>query len=473
MFRLLVEKELRETIGTTKFAVTFGVCSVLILLAFYVGAGNYQMSQSEYEAAKAENIKQMEGLTDWQRIDHRIFLPPQPLATLVSGISNDIGRTTEMRTLGELRSENSRFNEDPIFAVFRFLDLEFIFSIVLSLFAILFAYDAINGEKERGTLRLSFANSVPRATYILGKLAGAFLALGVPLLIPILMGCLMLSLLGVPMSGSAWARLAMVMLAGYLYLGVFLTMSVFVSALTEKSSNSFLLLLVIWIFAVLIIPRTAVLVAGRAVDVPSIDKVNYDKGRFMAQLWQEDRKKMQSYGEDNPMSPDGDMQKWREDFMAFMDELGEEREEKRSEFGGRLNEERRNREAVQQTVALRIARISPTSVFSLASANLAGTSLDLKHRYDDASIAYQEIYARFIREKTGSAGGGFRIMMRGGEEEEEPPPIDPYELPVFEYQEPSSSTLINEALLDIGLLLLFNVFFFVGAFVAFLRYDVR
>ena len=472
MFRLLVEKELRETIGTTKFAVTFGVCSVLILLAFYVGAGNYQVSQSEYEAAKAENIKQMEGLTDWQRIDHRIFLPPQPLATLVSGISNDIGRTTEMRTLGELRSENSRFNEDPIFAVFRFLDLEFIFSIVLSLFAILFAYDAINGEKERGTLRLSFANSVPRATYILGKLAGAFLALGVPLLIPILMGCLMLTLLGVPMSGSAWARLAMVILSGYLYLGVFLTMSVFVSALTEKSSNSFLLLLVIWIFAVLIIPRTAVLVAGRAVDVPSIDKVNYDKNRFMAQLWQEDRKKMQSYSEENPPSPDQDMQKWLEGFRAFMDELRVEREDKRSEFGGRLNEERSNREAVQQTVALTIARLSPTSVFSLASANLAGTSLDLKRRYAEASSAYQQAYAQFIREKTGSVGGGFMISI-GGQDEEEPPPIDPYELPVFEYEEPSSSTLINEALLDVGLLLLFNLFFFAGAFVAFLRYDVR
>ncbi len=473
MFRLLVEKELRETIGTTKFAVTFGVCSVLILLAFYVGARNYQVSQTEYEAARAENIKQMEGLTDWQRIDHRIFLPPQPLATLVSGISNDIGRTTEMRSRGELRSENSRFNEDPIFAVFRFLDLEFIFSIVLSLFAILFAYDAINGEKERGTLRLSFANSVPRDKYILGKLAGAFLSLGVPLLIPILMGCLMLSLLGVPMSGSAWARLAMVILSGYLYLGVFLTMSVFVSALTEKSSNSFLLLLVIWIFAVLIIPRTAVLVAGRAVDVPSIDKVNYDKNRFMAQLWQEDRKKMQGYFEENPPSPDGDMQKWQEGFRTFMDELGEEREEKRSEFGGRLNEERSNRETVQQSVALGIARLSPTSVFSLASANLAGTSLDLKHRYAEASSSYQQAYAQFIREKTGGAGGGFRISIRGGDDEEEPPPIDPYELPVFEYEEPASSTLINDALLDVGLLLLFNLFFFAGAFVAFLRYDVR
>ena len=472
MFRLLVEKELREIIGTTKFAVTFGVCSVLILLAFYVGARNYQVSQTEYEAAQAENIKQMEGLTDWQRIDHRIFLPPQPLATLVSGISNDIGRTTEMQTLGELTSENSRFNEDPIFAVFRFLDLEFIFSIVLSLFAILFAYDAINGEKERGTLRLSFANAVPRDKYILGKLVGAFLALGVPLLIPILVGCLMVPSLGVPMTGSEWTRLAMVIFSGYLYLGVFLTMSVFVSALTEKSSNSFLLLLVIWIFAVLIIPRTAVLVAGRAVDVPSIDKVNYDKNRFMAQLWQEDRQKMQTYAEENQPGEGDDMQEWMNGFRAFMDGLREEREEKRSEFGGRLNEERSNREAVQQAVALSIARLSPTSVFSLASTDLAGTSLDLKQRYTEAANVYQQTYANFIREKTGSAGGGFRITMRG-EEEEEPPPIDPYELPVFEYEQPASSSLITDSMLDVGLLFLFNIVFFAGAFAAFLRYDVR
>ena len=185
MFKLLLDKELKEIVGTTKFAVTFGVCAVLILLAFYVGARNYEVSRQEYEGAVVENLRQMEGLTDWGEIDHRIFLPPQPLAALVSGISNDIGRTVDMKSSGELRAEDSRFNEDPIFAIFRFLDLEFIFTIVLSLFAILFGYDAINGEKERGTLALSFANSVPRDQYVLGKLVGSFLALVVPLMIPI------------------------------------------------------------------------------------------------------------------------------------------------------------------------------------------------------------------------------------------------------------------------------------------------
>ena len=218
MLRLIIEKELREIIGSAKFAYTFGVCAILIILAFYVGAKHHQVNVDRYEAGKAENSRKMEGLTDWIRVQsHRVFLPPQPLEALVTGISNDIGRTIEMHGRGELVADESRYNDDPIFAIFRFLDLEFIFQIVLSLFAILFAYDAINGEKERGTLRLSFANSIPRDKYILGKLCGFFFALTIPLILPILIGCLLLLILGIHLSGDEWIKMFFVILAGLLY----------------------------------------------------------------------------------------------------------------------------------------------------------------------------------------------------------------------------------------------------------------
>ena len=231
MLKFIIEKELREIIGSRKFAVTFGICATLIVLAFYVGARNYQVSRAQYEAALQENIRQMSDLTDWLMVEHRVFLPPEPLAALVGGVSNDIGRNILMYGRGELTAEDSRYGDDPIFAVFRFLDLEFIFTIILSLFAILFAYDAVNGEKERGTLRLTFANAIPKDSYILGKIIGAFLALGLPLLLAILIGSLLLPLMGVPMAGSDWAKLALISLAGLLFFGVFLTLSVWISAL--------------------------------------------------------------------------------------------------------------------------------------------------------------------------------------------------------------------------------------------------
>ena len=472
MIGFIIEKELRDIIGSTKFAVTFGVCSLLIVLSFYVGGENYRTLVRQHEAAKRENLRQMDGLTDWFAVQqHRIFLPPQPLAALVTGVSNDIGRTIEVRGRGELTADDSRFNEDPIFAVFRFLDLDFIFQIVLSLFAILFAYDAICGEKERGTLKLSFSNAVPKETYILGKLFGSYLALAIPLVIPILVGSLLLVILGVPMAGDDWARLGLIVIAGFLYFGVFLTISVFVSSLTRRSSSAFLTLLVIWILAVLIIPRSAVLIAGRAVDVPSVDEVASQKNRYNAQLFAEDRKAIAGF---KPSVKQDDMEQTLAQFNQFMQKIADDRDTKMQELSGRLNEDRENRQRVQQHLALGLARLSPSATFSLAVSALAGTSLSLEHSYRDAATSYQQSYAKFMKEKTGMLTGGRVMMFRSVVEEgKKPEPINPHELPEFIFPSSTLATVVGESVLDFGLLILFTIVFFFGSYLAFLRYDVR
>jgi ABC-type transport system involved in multi-copper enzyme maturation permease subunit len=465
MFRLVVAKELREIIASTKFAATFLVCSLLILLTFYVGARNYQVSRTQYEMAQSENLSQMEGLTNFSEIQQHIILPPHPLNTLVSGIANDIGRNIRVREQGELVAEDSRFNDDPIYAVFRFLDLDFVFRIILSLFAILFVYNSISGEKEQGTLRLTFTNNIPRDTYILGKVTGSFLALGIPLLIPILIGCLLLPLMGIPMGNEDWIRLGLVITAGFLFLGAFAVLSLFVSTVTHRSSSSFLILLVAWIFAILIIPRTSVILAGNTVKVLSIDEMDHQKSRHQAQVFEEFKEEMRNF---KPSA--NTAEELSKEINQFMQESSEERERKRSEFADRLTEQRRNQEARQQRLAFGLARISPAASFSLAATNLAGSSLNLKGHYQEEARRYQEIYARFMREKT---GGGVFSFRRLGDEEEPPKPIDPREVPEFLYQQPPLGEVVQASILDFGILIFFNLLFFAGAFVAFLRYDVR
>lgn len=470
MLKLLIEKELREIIGSAKFAVTFGVCSFLIVLTFYVGAKSYQLNFERYQAAKTENKRQMQGLTDWINVrDHKIFLPPQPLESLIAGVSNDIGRTVAVAGRGELMASDSRFNDDPIFAIFRFLDLDFIFQIVLSLFAILLAYDAVNGEKERGTLRLSFANPVPRATYILGKLLGMLLSLIIPLLIPVMLGCLIYSFMGVYLTGDDWVRLALVLLTGFLFLGVFLMLAVLCSVVTTRSANSFLLMLVIWIFAVLVIPRSAVLLAGRAVDVPTIDELDSQKNQLSRQLWREDRKKMSTF-KPKATAPE----QMGSEFMAFMEGLSEGRDTKIMELTDRLNENRQNRQKVQEGLALSIAKISPAASFSLAATTLAGTSLDIKNHFISKARGYQTTYGEFMKTKTGqNQGGGMRMIRVSSEGAEAAEEIDPNEIPLFDYKIPELKSSINAAMFDMGLLTFLNLVFFAGAFVRFLKFDVR
>jgi ABC-type transport system involved in multi-copper enzyme maturation permease subunit len=471
MLKLLVEKEVRDILGSMKFVITFSACAVLIILAFYMGAQNYTLSRTQFEAAKAQNLKQLEGLTDWFSVrSQRVFLPPQPLATLVNGVSNDIGRTIEVEGRGELTADDSRYNDDPIFAIFRFLDLDFIFGTILSLFAILLGYNAISGEKEQGTLRLALANPVSRNRYILGKLLGSAIALVIPLVIAILIGCLMLLILRHPMSGEDWLRLGFIIVTGLLYAGVFLTLSIFISSLTYKSSSSFLILLSIWIFGALIVPRASVLIAGRAVDVPSIDETMAQKSRYGSQLFKEDRVKMAQF----KPSSSGDPEKMVGEFNRHMENIADEREKKQNEFNARINEDRDNKLRRQERLSFNLARISPSTSMTLAATTLAGTSLDLKDHFIDEASRYQQAFGDFLVEKTGANPGGRMVMMKiklG--EEEEPKQIDPNELPIFRYKPVSLAQSVNAAFPDLGILAIYNLLFIAGSFRAFGRYDLR
>jgi ABC-type transport system involved in multi-copper enzyme maturation permease subunit len=469
MIKHIIEKEIRDNLTSTKFIITFSVCSLLILLSFYTGANNYKVARMQYEAAKQENFRQLEGLTDWRMVkNYRIFLPPQPLAALVTGISNDIGRTVEIRGRGELSAEDSRFGDDPIFAIFRFLDLEFIFQVVLSLFAILFAYDAINGEKERGTLPLTFSYSVSRRDYILGKTAGSFLSLNIPLLIPLLIGAGLLPVFGVSLTGDELIRFILIFLTGILYISVFLFLSVFISTVTYKSSSSFLVLLVIWIFCVIIIPRLSVITAGSLINVPGIDEINSKKVKLSTQLWNEDRNKINKF--QPPQS--SDMQMMMNEFNKFMQDIADKRDKKIQELSSRLNEERQNKQIQMENLAFGIARISPAASLSFAISNLSGTSIKLEDLFKQSASSYQNDYAKFMVQKTGM-NMGFLFVQRIEPGGEKPKAINPREIPEFIFRKESLGETLNAAIPDIGILFLFSLVFFTAAFFSFRKYDLR
>ena len=479
MLRILLEKELRDIVYSTKFAITFAAAAVLILLSFYVGIRNYQESIHEYETAKVTNAANIAAQTDWHQIQHRVFRKPQPLEILVNGVTNDVGRTTDMRASGELNLINSRFSVDPLFAVFRFLDLNFVFVIVFSLFAILFGYDAINGEKESGTLKLVFSNRVSRASFILSKLLGSVLALGVPLLIPLLIGCLMLLGFGVPISGAEWMRLGMVIVGGLLCFGVFLTLSIMLSAMVSRSSVSFLLSLVVWIFSVLIIPKGSVLLASQIASVPSIDAVETQKRKFTAdqrQKWmQATQQWFSSHMASNAAMGDTG---FVNSMAAFQDSVSKATEDARAEFYNRLDEDWRNKKDWQERWAFGISRISPTAIFQIAAMNIAGTDVSMKYRYMQQLNRYRESYAETMRKKTGSSADYFRVVIKrfsGGQndQEEKQKSLNPSELPEYVEQPRSLGDSITASLFDTGLLVVLNALFFGGAFFAFLRFDLR
>ncbi|MDX2127692.1 MAG: ABC transporter permease [Chloroherpetonaceae bacterium] len=469
-FLILLEKELRETFHSTRFLITFSLSTILILLTFYTGIRSYTLSKERHEADVKAVLKKYEGYTDWRLISgHQVQIPPTFLSALVMGVSNDIGQQITVQASGELSSTNSYFSQNPIYAVFKALDLSFLFQVILSLVAIVFAFNSVCGEKENATLALIFSGSIPRATFILSKVIGAYLSLTLPLVIPFLLSFILIEVLSVSLTLEEWLKLLGIIGLGFLYLGVFITLSVAVSTFTVRSANSFSILLSLWVIMVIVLPKASIMLAGRAVEVPNLDAISKEKSQYSRQLWSETQKRMSEFKSPNDTNPETAMKKFNE----FMSKESEEREVKFSALAKRLNEERSNREKVRESLAINIAKVSPSAVFAISAATLAETDISLKNLFHENAANYQKVFGEFQYSKTGvKQGGGFRMFF--SQQGNAPPkPIDVSELPVFQFKGKDLAALFQEVFVDGVLLLLFSILLTAIAFKRFLNYDLR
>ena len=480
MFKLLVERELKSIILSPKFVATFGISSLLMLLSLFIGIQEYHHSVRTYETALQLTERQLQGEDSWWGIKNTVYRKPEAMQVFVSGVDYDIGRLSQISTWTEIKLQNSSYSDDSLFAVFRFVDFTFIVQVVLSLFAILFTYDAINGERESGTLKLALSNAVPRSQFVLAKFVGSWIGLTVPILIPMLLSVLAVILLGIPMSSDAWAKLGTLFFVSILYFTFFIALGIFVSALTKRSNVSFLILLVTWVALVLIIPRAATMAAGQLVHVDPVAEIDAKKDRFSTDRWISYRKQRRQLDADrdqvtSSMTDDEEQAYRSANRTAWVQEEGDLRQITMEEIGlyaRKLDEARNNQKVLMQEVAFRMSRFSPSSSYQIAAMNLAGTNVEMKSRYEVAMRDYHSAFTKFVdgkrqEERLKNQGRGGRRRDDGVKT------LDLTELPRFQPPDYSYREAVAPSIVDMGLLALYSLLAFAGAFVAFLRYDVR
>jgi ABC-type transport system involved in multi-copper enzyme maturation permease subunit len=488
MLLTLIQKELKAILVSPKFAATLAVCAMLILLSVFVGIQEYRTAARQHDAGLQLTDQTLRTRASWMGLSTDAYRQPDPMQIFVTGVTNDIGRRSAVGSQSGIKLRHSAYSDDPIFALFRSIDLAFIVQVVLSLFAILFTYDAINGEREGGTLQLTFANPVSRSTYILAKLMGSWIGLAIPLMIPLLLGVLLVLLYGVPFTGGDWGRFSLFLAVSFLFYSFFITLGVCVSALTRRSSVSFLVALVAWVTFVLILPRLSVLAAGQLRPVPSVAEVEAQRDAFAKDRWETHMKEMEGRWQARQSGMEGLNKEQREalrdgrlpEWMGEDDARRKQVQKDIDEYSVRLNEDLRNRNAEQELLAFTLSRFSPASAYQLAAMSLGGTDVRLKSRSEDAMREYRTRFIRYVEEKEKTTGGmgGFRITVDTDtgikfSAPREKGSLDLGDLPVFAPPSLSLGEAAAPVVLDAGVLVFSTLLAFAGAFVAFLHYDIR
>jgi len=144
---------------------------------------------------------------------------------------------------------------NPALPAFSELDWSFAIGVALSLMALLLTYDAVSGERRDGTLRLAMANPVPRDVLLLGKFLAAMLTVSVPLVMGILISLLIpLSGGGLDLGHDDWLRLGLAVALSVVYVSVFISLGLLVSAGVRRPTTGLLGLLLLWVLSVELVP---------------------------------------------------------------------------------------------------------------------------------------------------------------------------------------------------------------------------
>jgi ABC-2 type transport system permease protein len=257
MIAAIARKEFSEMLRDGRFRWAASI--VLALLAVALVAGAYYQRDLVAQQRAAQAAEQSRWYAQEPKNPHAAahyglyaFKPRLAPAFLDPGVEPYTGVAVWL----EARKQNEmlyRPGEDATLAQ-RFGDLTvaLVVQVVLPLVVILLAFNAFAGERERGTLRQLLSLGLRPRDLVLGKMLGLGGALALIVTPAAALGAVALALTGPAEGVTRFALLALVYL---LYLGIFLLLSLAVSARALSSRFALVILIGFWGINCLLAPR--------------------------------------------------------------------------------------------------------------------------------------------------------------------------------------------------------------------------
>ncbi|UCE06583.1 MAG: ABC transporter permease subunit [bacterium] len=476
MIWTITKKEILEQFISVRFIILTIICVMLLPMSLFVSYRGYKNQVADYNRSvrlSQENIENL-NLSQVFTGDFSIkgYRPPSPLNVFASGLSESMPKSLEAKKSG-LTLVKGGDKSDSILTITGKIDFTFILMIVFSLLAILFTFDAVCGEKEKGILRAALSNSIPRDKYILGKYFGTMFTLLLPLIVSILIGLILLVLLGYQLfTIEIFTRIFLILINSIIFISIFSCIGLLISTRVNNSKTSIIILVSVWIILMFVIPKGSDIVARAFIPVDSDEVIELQKLLVQQNLQLEKGKRIAEMEKDLPQIALDMNQEEKERVYQKRNEM---LNGVRNEYAQKINNETRKideqhelEKAWQNSVALTLARISPATSFNKITTDLAWTGEQTRKNFEKAAKVYltvlnQSLFNFIFRDISPSGGISMGITE----------PINFKELPTFQFERSLLPETFKAVVLDIGLMLFFSIFSFVLVYVSFLKYDIR
>ncbi|MDE0012381.1 MAG: ABC transporter permease subunit [Candidatus Poribacteria bacterium] len=494
MFWTIVRREITANILSFRFLMGLLIYFSLIVTNLFVLTRGYEDRLQSYRTAIRENEDKISQVTRYSEFGLTHILKcdrsPKLLSIFNEGVDKRKGNTVTVAHGYVPAVAEQHGSDNPYLNIFSSIDFTVICQVVMSLLALLFAYDAISREKEAGTLRLALSGAVSRPTLLLGKYIAGMVSISFPLIASFVAGLLVIQFSPyVSFSSSDWGRILLIFLLSTLYISLFFLIGLFLSTRTDRSSITLMFSMCVWVLFVLIVPNLTVLLVEHASPIQSEEPYKKQARDQWKQYEAEVKDYLEKREVEGPLdrasfggvgvnSGSGDYDSGEtvsasgfrnEDGVSFAQECYGFKENLRAQYADMIWQIRKayldrnpNR---QSLLALNISRISPAAIYYNAAAILAETDLGSFWRFMEQTRQYRREWLEYLRDE--EIFSSRRWFTTEFEE-----PFDLSKIPRFKEQSAGIGSSLQLATLDIMILAVLNILFFMGAFFSFLRYDV-
>ncbi len=305
MLLTLIRRELLDNLMTFRFAAAVFITLLLVVANTVVLLKDYEQRLTAYNTATQESHQRLREEKTYSYylgglVAHRA---PNPLSIFNLGLDKQVGNKITVYhafvpTIWDARKHGAN---NPFLNLFTSIDIALVFQGVLSLLALVFAYDTLAGEREQGTLRLVLTHPIRRGSILFAKYISAMLCLLVPLLISLLLSIILLTTsTTISLNIVDFLCIGGIVLTSLVYVSLFYLLGMLISAVTRRTGTALMLAMFVWGFLVLVYPNL-ILTAVETTPQPEAQASAYNQ---IKQMWEEfDRENKQLLRNDPVLGP--------------------------------------------------------------------------------------------------------------------------------------------------------------------------
>ena len=258
MFGNLLLKEIYDHIRTFRFVAALVTTFAMILISVWVLGDDHLRRRSLHNQLAETYIENAQEVIVPSEIEPVVQRPPSTLGIFARGEDGHLGNAVTIQRWEVPRAADNNLTSNNLLASMPSFDLLTIIIISMSLFGVLFSYDSLSGERERGTLKMITAYPLKRPTLFAVKFLAGVIVLAIPYLFSLICGLLILLFVhGITFTAQQWTAIGVIYLASVVYGALFVAIGLISSVLAAKSSTSLALALLFWTLAVFIFPSVS------------------------------------------------------------------------------------------------------------------------------------------------------------------------------------------------------------------------